>query len=182
GSRFSWLASQALPALFRPRWVQTPSLWGREQPTRRGEPPRQATPGRPLPTIPDRCSGVQTESGRHHDGRQDGRVLPQAEAQSFREFSFSAVGQTLPGGLQAHWAAPKGFELFPTSLLPYLASPGASALRLQGTSPPRPCLTAGLPRSTKAVCGGAGCDLSQVSVTSGNHAIAGSIRADRGHQ
>ena len=42
--------------------------------------------------------------------------------------SLPAVGQTLPGGLKAHWAPPKGFELFPTSLLPSQASPGARTL------------------------------------------------------
>jgi hypothetical protein len=139
--------------------------------------------------------------------------------------SLPGVGQTLPGGLKAHWVPPKGF--FDASYIAFLLSqayPGASALRSQGTSPSqlggpgktalsawfsavpggfrraswsaqrgdfsawypsarrRPCRghcpvrLAVLRRSTKAVCGGAGCDLSQVNVANGNHAIAGSIR------
>ena len=43
--------------------------------------------------------------------------------------SLPAVGQTLPGGLQAHWVPPRGFKLFATSLLLSQASPGASTLR-----------------------------------------------------
>ena len=44
--------------------------------------------------------------------------------------SLPAVGQTLPGGLEAHWVPPKGF--FDASYIAFLLSqafPGASALR-----------------------------------------------------
>jgi hypothetical protein len=43
---------------------------------------------------------------------------------------FEAVGQTLPGGLQAHWVPPKGFfDASYIAFLPSEAYPGASALR-----------------------------------------------------